>query len=138
MREGATLKLDSGEELRVDVDRDDLEQEEIVVRGATNGGMPLADRLALPVPSTTSVPELDAMLGARLSWHTRQSGMKTPPPGNHPHYRRAEAPPSLGEPPKSSPATRMHVSCRDPGAPRTVSKRSIPRPPAGWAIGRLG
>ena len=32
MREGATLKLDSGEEVRVDVDRDDLEREEIVVR----------------------------------------------------------------------------------------------------------
>ena len=32
MREGATLKLDSGEEVRVDVDRDDLEQDEIVVR----------------------------------------------------------------------------------------------------------
>ena len=47
MREGATLKLDSGEELRVELDRDDLEQDEIVVRRATNGGMPLADRLAL-------------------------------------------------------------------------------------------
>jgi hypothetical protein len=32
MREGATLKLDSGEEVRVDLDRDDLEREEIVVR----------------------------------------------------------------------------------------------------------
>ncbi len=32
MREGATLKLDSGEQVRVDVDRDDLEHEEIVVR----------------------------------------------------------------------------------------------------------
>jgi hypothetical protein len=47
MRERATLKLDSGEEFRVDVDRDDLEQEEIVVRRATNGRMSLADRLAL-------------------------------------------------------------------------------------------
>jgi hypothetical protein len=32
MREGATLRLDSGEEVRVDVDRDDLDHEEIVVR----------------------------------------------------------------------------------------------------------
>ena len=32
MREGATLKLDSGEEVRVDVDRADLERDEIVVR----------------------------------------------------------------------------------------------------------
>jgi hypothetical protein len=32
MREGATLKLDTGEELRVEFDRDDLEREEIVVR----------------------------------------------------------------------------------------------------------
>jgi hypothetical protein len=40
MREGATLKLDSGEEVRVDVDREDLEHEEIVVR-----------RTAEPTPS---------------------------------------------------------------------------------------
>jgi hypothetical protein len=40
MREGATLKLDSGQEVRVDVDRDDLEREEIVVR-----------RTAEPTPS---------------------------------------------------------------------------------------
>jgi len=40
MREGATLKLDSGEELRVDLERDDLEHDEIVVR-----------RMAEPTPS---------------------------------------------------------------------------------------
>ncbi|MGP0039005.1 MAG: hypothetical protein ACLP4R_31250 [Solirubrobacteraceae bacterium] len=40
MREGATLKLDSGEEVRVDVDRDDLDRDEIVVR-----------RTAQPTPS---------------------------------------------------------------------------------------
>ena len=47
MREEATLKLDSGEELRVELDRDDLKQDEIVVRRVTNGSMPLADRLAV-------------------------------------------------------------------------------------------
>jgi hypothetical protein len=34
MREGATLKLDSGEEIRVDVDTDELAEDEIVVRRA--------------------------------------------------------------------------------------------------------
>ena len=32
MREGATLRLDSGVELRVDVETDDLDSNEIVVR----------------------------------------------------------------------------------------------------------
>lgn len=32
MREEATLKLDSGEELRVELEREDLEHDEIVVR----------------------------------------------------------------------------------------------------------
>ncbi|MDQ3630974.1 MAG: hypothetical protein M3417_06855 [Actinomycetota bacterium] len=32
MRERATLKLDTGDELRVELDRDDLEHDEIVVR----------------------------------------------------------------------------------------------------------
>jgi hypothetical protein len=45
MREGATLKLDSGEELRVDVDRDDLEQDEIVVRRAGTEPAPSQERL---------------------------------------------------------------------------------------------
>lgn len=45
MREGATLKLDSGEELRVDVDRDDLEQDEIVVRRAVAERTPSQERL---------------------------------------------------------------------------------------------
>lgn len=44
MREGATLKLDSGEEVRVDVDRDDLEQDEIVVR-RTSEPAPSRDKL---------------------------------------------------------------------------------------------
>jgi len=59
MREGATLRLDTGEELRVELDRDDLEHDEIVVRRAANGGMPLADRLALideVIASTTPHP----------------------------------------------------------------------------------
>jgi hypothetical protein len=47
MREGATLKLDRGEELRVNVGRDDLEQDEIVVRRSAEGTQPLADRLAV-------------------------------------------------------------------------------------------
>jgi hypothetical protein len=45
MREGATLRLDSGEELRVDVDRDDLEQDEIVVRRAGTEPAPSQERL---------------------------------------------------------------------------------------------
>lgn len=40
MREKATLKLDGGEELRVEVDREDLDREEIVVRRATDNGVP--------------------------------------------------------------------------------------------------
>jgi hypothetical protein len=48
MRERGTLKLDNGEELRVDVDSDDLDGEEIVVRRAEGEGPPkLADRLAV-------------------------------------------------------------------------------------------
>jgi hypothetical protein len=42
MREKATLKLDNGAELRVELDSDDLEHEEIVVRRATDNGA-LAD-----------------------------------------------------------------------------------------------
>ena len=43
MREKATLKLDNGAELRVELDSEDLDHEEIVVRrapdnGATTGG----------------------------------------------------------------------------------------------------
>jgi hypothetical protein len=34
MRERATLRLDTGDELRVEVERDDLAREEIVVRRA--------------------------------------------------------------------------------------------------------
>jgi hypothetical protein len=37
MREAATLKLDSGEELRVDVEREDLDRDEIVVRRVETG-----------------------------------------------------------------------------------------------------
>jgi hypothetical protein len=37
MRERATLKLDSGDEVRVVVDRDDLVHDEIVVRRADSG-----------------------------------------------------------------------------------------------------
>jgi hypothetical protein len=47
MREGATLKLDSGEELRVDLNRDDLERDEIVVRRSTAEAGPPTDRLAV-------------------------------------------------------------------------------------------
>jgi hypothetical protein len=48
MREPATLKLDRGDEFRVEVDSDDLEDEEIVVRRSTDGSPPkLADRLAV-------------------------------------------------------------------------------------------
>ncbi len=47
MREGATLKLDSGEEVRVDVDPDDLDRDEIILRRLNNGPRPLEDRLAV-------------------------------------------------------------------------------------------
>ena len=38
MREKATLRLDNGAELRVELDSDDLEHEEIVVRRASDNG----------------------------------------------------------------------------------------------------
>ena len=47
MREAATLKLDSGEELRVNVDRDDLDQDEIVVRRASDSVRSHAERMAV-------------------------------------------------------------------------------------------
>lgn len=48
MREPATLKLDRGDEVRVEVESDDLEHEEIVVRRRADEGAPkLADRLAV-------------------------------------------------------------------------------------------
>ncbi|MGH2860356.1 MAG: hypothetical protein ACRDLT_02495 [Solirubrobacteraceae bacterium] len=47
MREGATLKLDSGEELRVDIERDDLDRDEIVVRRSGADAPLLADRLGV-------------------------------------------------------------------------------------------
>jgi hypothetical protein len=48
MREPATLKLDRGDEVRVEVDPEDLDGEEIVVRRTADDGPPkLADRLAV-------------------------------------------------------------------------------------------
>lgn len=48
MREPATLKLDRGDELRVEVDSEDLDGEEIVVRRRVDDGVAqLADRLAV-------------------------------------------------------------------------------------------
>ena len=47
MREGATLKLDGGEELRVDIDRDDLARDEIVLRRPAAQAGALKDRLAV-------------------------------------------------------------------------------------------
>jgi hypothetical protein len=47
MRQTATLKLDTGEELRVDLDRGDLERDEIVVRRAPNAVASLEERLAV-------------------------------------------------------------------------------------------
>jgi hypothetical protein len=46
MREGATLKLDSGAEIRVDVDPGDLDGEEITLRRLGTGPQPLSVRLA--------------------------------------------------------------------------------------------
>ncbi len=45
MRERATLKLDAGDELRVEVERDELSRDEIVVRRATENGSAAADEL---------------------------------------------------------------------------------------------
>lgn len=45
MREKATLKLDNGAELRVELDSDDLDHEEIVVRRAADNGTPAAGDL---------------------------------------------------------------------------------------------
>ena len=48
MREAATLKLDSGTELRVDVETEDLDNNEIVVRRTPGGAQPLLEeRLAV-------------------------------------------------------------------------------------------
>lgn len=47
MREGATLKLDSGEELRVNIDRDDLDRDEIVVQRSGAHAPSLENRLAV-------------------------------------------------------------------------------------------
>lgn len=41
------MRLDSGTELRVDVETDDLNGNEIVVRRSAEGAQPLADRLAV-------------------------------------------------------------------------------------------
>lgn len=47
MREPATLKLDRGDEVRVEVDSDDLDGDEIVVRRSVEDVPPqLAERLA--------------------------------------------------------------------------------------------
>ena len=40
MRERATLKLDAGDVVRVEVDRKDLDRDEIIVRRAENGSPP--------------------------------------------------------------------------------------------------
>jgi hypothetical protein len=40
VREKATLKLDNGEELRVELDREDLDHDEIVVRRAADKSAP--------------------------------------------------------------------------------------------------
>jgi hypothetical protein len=48
MRKMATLKLDDGEELRVEVDREDLDHEEIVVRRvAADGARDSGDLIAV-------------------------------------------------------------------------------------------
>ena len=45
VRERATLRLDAGDELRVEVERDDLAREEIVVRRAVENGSATRDGL---------------------------------------------------------------------------------------------
>jgi len=47
MRERATLKLDAGEELRVEVDRDDLQRPDFVVRRADGAGTAPGDLVAI-------------------------------------------------------------------------------------------
>lgn len=72
MREGATLKLDSGEELRVHLEREELDRDEIVVRRAPESARPLADRLAvLDEIIETAAPH---PAGATDAWIARDHG----------------------------------------------------------------
>ena len=49
MRERATLRLDAGDELRVEVERDDLVREEIVVRRAVENVSAARDGLLVAI-----------------------------------------------------------------------------------------
>jgi hypothetical protein len=66
MVEQATLKLDSGEELRVELDRDDLEHDQIVLRRSPRATAPLADRLAVLDEITASATPRPARTTDRL------------------------------------------------------------------------
>ena len=56
MRERATLKLDAGDELRVEVERDELSRDEIVVRRASDNRSAATDGL-LAVSMSISRPQ---------------------------------------------------------------------------------
>lgn len=72
MRERATLKLDAGDELRVEVERDELARDAIVVRRATENG-PAADHGWL------ALSDEHLAIGDKVSYgpqHTTHAGVR--------------------------------------------------------------
>ena len=57
VRERATLRLDSGDELRVEVERDELSRDEIVVHRAVENGRPVADGLLAAIDEHLATAE---------------------------------------------------------------------------------
>ena len=57
MRGRATLRLDSGDELRVEVERDELSRDEIVVHRAVENGRPVADGLLAAIDEHLATAE---------------------------------------------------------------------------------
>ena len=69
MRERAILKLDAGDELRVEVERDELSRDEIVVRRASDNGSAAADGLLAVIDEhlATAEPHLAGTTDRLLS-----------------------------------------------------------------------
>ena len=73
MREKATLKLDAGGELRVEVDREDLDCDEIVVRRASSGrAFESADLIAVIDEHLATAERRGAGTTARLAKADRE------------------------------------------------------------------
>jgi hypothetical protein len=72
VREKATLKLDDGEELRVELDREDLDRDEIVVRRSVEPEAELCDLLAVIDRHLASAPRHPAGTTDRLLEADRQ------------------------------------------------------------------